>query len=634
MVKRYNPSTRPRHVSVSNYVKRYAELYCNGIEARIKSLTITQLGQSNFNKYKCIRCLHDDRVHDGQLCTIDQCLNCTRYEPILGAVYQILDESGFNGSIILDDMQMSYSNLNDFKALNTQHIRSPKYKYVDVKSESNCTKPEKTRTAIWKEANKELYLKDKPDSLKEDTNDEEVQQAQEANYIFRMNWAETLLNQQEPDVKSYPTEGIIMRYKKQEGDLSYDEEIQSLDPELDKDVIEDLQREKLLAAGRWSDTREKADTVQVNKYSSEKFYFDGFAEIKTTAGISGGINGINTQVRQKICEMAKQIVADCDAGKAWYSQEYRTTDYTKPNKMLDGRIGYDCSGFLSCCYNHAGLKSMTNKSCSGGELVNEVVKNGGEMWLLSEEGIEKAKPGDVLMTATSVVSESQMGKFISTNHTMVYMGDGTICHASGTKNGIKQDELKDSWRMRDGKHFFMRPKDLIDADAAVIASGSIFEESGEIDGQNYIARMPGVVYTSYNGSGKGSSGMGLEPSKTCASHNLPYGTKVYFPELKEKLGGDGILTVTDCGGPYFDFDICTTVSLSKSTTDAYVIEWGTGQVAQSYYKSIDQQKELGQWDKYKSAWNKYKELGGKLINFTRYNQEDTNIKNHPNYNDK
>jgi cell wall-associated NlpC family hydrolase len=529
-------------------------------------------GTSVYNKYACVRCLHDDRIHDGQLCTIDQCLNCTRFEPILGACYKILDESGFNGAIILDDMQMSYSNLNTFKEINTQHIRSPKYEYAIANAEDNCIKPVLTRVDIWKEANKQLYfdahkneitnieLGNKTTATEPESNEttvtetesnettttessvvetengtittdktiteshnktvttttstnssteeagnvsneeaenisdgnvenQKTQYVDETDYIFRMNWAETFFNHQEPDTKPYPTEGIIKRYKKDTGDLSYDEQISYLDPELDKDTIADLNKEKILSLGLWADTREIAETAQINKYSSEKFYFKGFAEIKYLTngwtsmnpnspgggGYSTGGTSLNTgpgstismtniQARQKICEMAIQIVEDCNAGKAWYSQPYRTTDYNKPNKMPDGRTGYDCSGFLSCCYNNAGLKSMTNKSCSGGGLVNEVVKNGGEMWILDEAGLAKAKPGDVLMTATSKVSASQMGSFIATNHTMVYIGNGEICHASGSKNGIKREQLQGSWRMTKGNHFFMRPADLIAAD--------------------------------------------------------------------------------------------------------------------------------------------------------------------------
>nr|DAK26698.1 MAG TPA: hypothetical protein [Caudoviricetes sp.] len=40
----------------------------------------------NFEKYKAIRCLCDDRISDGQNVQIDQCLYCTRYEPVLGQI--------------------------------------------------------------------------------------------------------------------------------------------------------------------------------------------------------------------------------------------------------------------------------------------------------------------------------------------------------------------------------------------------------------------------------------------------------------------------------------------------------------------------------------------------------------------
>lgn len=71
-------------------------------------------GQDNYRKYNCIRCLHDDRIRDGQSVTIDQCLNCTRYEPIIGQVYDILDQTGANIANILDDNQMSYSTMEDY----------------------------------------------------------------------------------------------------------------------------------------------------------------------------------------------------------------------------------------------------------------------------------------------------------------------------------------------------------------------------------------------------------------------------------------------------------------------------------------------------------------------------------------
>jgi cell wall-associated NlpC family hydrolase len=610
----------------------------------------------------------------------------------LGQVYKILDESGFNGSIILDDMQMSYSDLNTFKEINIQHIRSPKYEYVKANAEDNCTKPEKTRIDIWKEANKQLYLDAHPEIIINETPNEEViddanaeseveppkteqtdpgyieededlylseeelnsnkeeelpeEIIAETNYIFRMNWAETFFNHQEPDTKRYPIEGIVKRYKKDTGDLSYDEQIAELDPELDKDTIEDLNKEKILAVSQWADTREQAETVQSNKYSSENFYFKGFAEVRyltngwttsggTDLGFAAGLGDI--QARKKICDMALQIVSDCKGGNAWYSQPNRTNDYSKPNKMPDGRTGYDCSSFVSCCYRHAGLTSMTDKSCSGGGLVNEILKNGGEMWVLNEEGLAKAMAGDVLMTATSSVSEGQMGSFIDTNHAMIYMGDGTICHAAGSKKGIVQEEIEGTWRMTKGNHFFMRPADLIAADKnaeTLTGSTAVIEEEGTIDNYNYVAKVPGAVCTSYTGDGMGASGLGCIYNETCASHNMPYGTMIYIPALKEQLGGSGILKVTDTGGPLFDFDIFTKSNIGKANHDVYILEWGDRKVAQGYKYFINYYLDRGVWPTYTSAWNKYKEMNGKLMFFLKFNVDDADIQSHPNYNDK
>ena len=66
------------------------------------------------NKYCCIRCLKDDRVQEGKQVSLDQCLNCTRYEPLIGQVYDILSDSGDNLSAILDDNQMSYTTMDEY----------------------------------------------------------------------------------------------------------------------------------------------------------------------------------------------------------------------------------------------------------------------------------------------------------------------------------------------------------------------------------------------------------------------------------------------------------------------------------------------------------------------------------------
>ena len=115
---------------------------------------------------------------------------------------------------------------------------------------------------------------------------------------------------------------------------------------------------------------------------------------------------------------------------------------------------------------------MYSKTCSGGTLIQEIVNNGGDMWLCNELGLSKALPGDVLIRANSKVNESNMGKMVATQHAMIYIGDGKISHAANSKTGIKTEVLKDTYRWTDGHHFFVRPKDLKEADAREGSSSS------------------------------------------------------------------------------------------------------------------------------------------------------------------
>ena len=68
----------------------------------------------SFEKYKCIRCLVDNRTGEGQEIQLDQCLTCTRFEPIYGQVYELMNDLGSNVASILDDNQMAYSNMDKY----------------------------------------------------------------------------------------------------------------------------------------------------------------------------------------------------------------------------------------------------------------------------------------------------------------------------------------------------------------------------------------------------------------------------------------------------------------------------------------------------------------------------------------
>lgn len=380
---------------VSNHINMYAELCCNGIEVRIKNLTITKL------KYKTIRCLRDDRIHDACSVTLDQCLCCTRYEPIVGQIYEILDETGLNGSCILDQMQMSYMNLDDIKNLNRVENRNSSYKYVNVNKEEKETPKEITEE--WKEFNKNKYI----ESLKKEiTNEKELEEKiaaiKEEDYNFIMNWYLQNEYAQEPDVKPYPIEGIKAKFKKTDlGDAGEEDntdedsknnkkEDTQFDYLTDKDEeqIKDEEYYEKLNNGEWVDTREESDTKEIVKYSSEDYYFEEFNKATSGTGSSFPSGSMVAECRQKICDMANQIVKQHEELKAAYSQGVpsgnRTTKFENPIYESVPRVNpsekvvvYDCSSLVSCCYNYAGLSSLVNKNTTA--QYNAIVNGGGKM---------------------------------------------------------------------------------------------------------------------------------------------------------------------------------------------------------------------------------------------------------------
>lgn len=225
-----------------------------------------------------------------------------------------------------------------------------------------------------------------------------------------------------------------------------------------------------------------------------------------------------TPTRAKIVAKAKEIVQLHIDKKASYSQVPRTIDDTKrkyikkgsrakvnsrgkyetigssyfgvPTSANDGKgvIGYDCSSFASCCYMNAGLKSLYNGNCSGGSIMNEIVGNGGMMWLANAEGRKKAKPGDCIMFADGknpTQNDMDKRKFISTHHIGVYIGDDQMAHASQWAqhpNAIKISKLSTYKTLASA--FFIRPKDLQETDK----NESIIEDTTTDVGNNITAK--------------------------------------------------------------------------------------------------------------------------------------------------
>lgn len=331
----------------------------------------------------------------------------------------------------------------------------------------------------------------------------------------------------------------------------------------------------------------------------------------------------NNAARDKICAKAKEIYQLCADGKAWYSQPYRTIDDTKRVVIRSGtgagKYGYDCSSLVGCCYNYAGFSFMKGLTCSGGTLVAIAKKHSATMWrYVDDTSLSKAKAGDIVMHSNSTVTKSNMAT-VSTHHTLIYMGNGDVIHASSPSKGIKYDKNYPF----DKGHFFIRISELSSSDIATpVTSTTSASKTGTVDGMKYVHKFPQAVITNYADVGTGAGGYTCNPSKAdiCASHNMPYGTKIYIPALKGKANSSGIWTVGDVGMGIFDFDLNTNKWSGKSNHDVYILSWGTKKVAPSFKYMANKFPKT--WRKVQSAWQLYKKMDGKVIKFYKFSTDD------------
>lgn len=107
-IDKLSKATEKRLVKLENIMAPNIR-YLHRLSSRINVNCVYYGGQSIYDKYLCIRCLDDNLVNDIPV-SLDQCLNCTRYEPIEGQVYdlpesQYLDPTVLNSSVIIDDSQ-------------------------------------------------------------------------------------------------------------------------------------------------------------------------------------------------------------------------------------------------------------------------------------------------------------------------------------------------------------------------------------------------------------------------------------------------------------------------------------------------------------------------------------------------
>ena len=154
-----------------------------------------------------------------------------------------------------------------------------------------------------------------------------------------------------------------------------------------------------------------------------------------------------------------------------------------------------------------------------------------------------------------------------------------------------------------------------------------------IHGHVYIHKFDHAVCTEYyeaEGSSKiGCMGTPLTENYSIASHNMPCGTKVYIPSLKGVVNSTGIFEVEDTGGMSFDFDIFTGGSsvgkVGKKNREVYVLEWGNKKMTCSYTYIINYFKDAGRFETYRKSWELYLEMGGQVIDFYQFNDEDKKL---------
>lgn len=157
MVNEISKRTEKRLVKIENNLSTVMRNLFR-MSSRVNINCVYYGGQSVYGKYKCIRCLHDNRLDDGAIVSMDQCLCCTRYEPILGQVYAILDETGSNVSQVVDDLQMAYMDLPDYSTFNNVNEYAIEPKTADLKKDST-TIPEEFRDRKWADTKEEKRIK-------------------------------------------------------------------------------------------------------------------------------------------------------------------------------------------------------------------------------------------------------------------------------------------------------------------------------------------------------------------------------------------------------------------------------------------------------------------------------------------
>jgi beta-N-acetylglucosaminidase/cell wall-associated NlpC family hydrolase len=362
--------TEKRVVQLENVLASVSR-YLFRLSSRMNINCVYYGGQSVFDKYNCIRCLHDDLINDAQIVSIDRCLNCSRYEPILGQVYDILeDDYSLSMAPILDNMQAARMTPQQY----AEFTRVEEILVDYVISKIDLTK---------------LNLDGKEDKPFIELLEKEIKTV--------MDWTEVEFDSQKPDVNMY---------------------------EYDRAAINKNKAELLKTENKYKDgydkVKKKEIVVPIDEYNSS-----------TGVGGTSEYNYIdqydytNAKARQGIVETARKIVALCKQGKAIYTYggEIPVSMLKLSVDQLVAAYGktleIDCSEFIEYCFISNGVHMEDGSNSQ----LAYILKNGTKIGKTKDlaASIKDAMPGDVIFFGSSDNN---------THHVGLYVGDGKMCDAS------------------------------------------------------------------------------------------------------------------------------------------------------------------------------------------------------------
>lgn len=396
-------NTEKRLVQLENIMATQMRML-NRLSSRVKINCVYYGGQSVFDKYKCIRCLSDDLVNDAAQVTLDQCLNCSRYEPIEGQVYEIMDDDLRPGEAnLFDDIQASYMTKQDYVEL----TRMEEMNVEDGSPKQNITK---------------TNIKDEDDK----SYDELLAQANN----FVMNWERKAWDYQSPHINEY---------KYNFSEIGLDKE-NRLNPD---NKYED----------GWAE-------VTQFKYQRPDYGTNTLGSGASSGGFNfGGTNAVPVyftlddyeidadDMRFKILEYANQAVEFCEKSSTFlYTLGAKIIHKDKlPSELVsmalkgeevstgktatdtDLAVYTDCSNFTNYIYYIASNKQIDIPGTTA------LLQESKEFKVLGQgktalEAIKEAIPGDLLLYRN-----------VDGGHVVIYAGGDEILHAStDSKDKAKQ----------------------------------------------------------------------------------------------------------------------------------------------------------------------------------------------------